>query len=258
MLVVIIAAALVVLIGSGALLAELVNRDDDVNDGRGEDTSEVGASDPETSATPGDLFDGDAVTDWGEVEIIEVETTASSITVATNASADVGDCLVDVVGTAPALLEQTVSCDQFTVDGLWASDTYEIRIYREHGFVDWLTATAETEAIVGEVYWNCPQTREYCQDQGGEPGIRGTPFSPADTVDTAAVGETFTLNCTYAAETITPRGEEEDGYWDYHEGKDASDLMVQVELPDGIGYIPFVWLVIDPDDVNSLGGLPEC
>jgi hypothetical protein len=100
----------------------------------------------------------------------------------------------------------------------------------------------------------------YCQEQGGEPAIRNFWFDSGTPIGTAAVGETFHLNCYEFGETITPRGEEEEGYWDYHEGKDASDLMIQVELQQGgeTGYIPFVWLVIDPDDPNSLGGLVQC
>lgn len=121
------------------------------------------------------------------------------------------------------------------------------------------TTSAAPEVITGEVYWNCPQTRSYCAGQGGEPGIRGSASDPT-AIGYAAVGTVFELVCYETADLITPRGNEgEEGYWDYHEGKDASDVMVRVVLGENeFGYIPFVWLIIDPADVNSLGGLAEC
>ncbi|PRY58419.1 Hsp70 family protein [Glycomyces artemisiae] len=121
------------------------------------------------------------------------------------------------------------------------------------------TTSAAPEVITGEVYWNCPQTRLYCAGQGGEPGIRGSASDPT-AIGYAAVGTVFELVCYETADLITPRGNEgEEGYWDYHEGKDASDVMVRVVLGENeFGYIPFVWLIIDPADVNSLGGLAEC
>ncbi|GAA2261345.1 hypothetical protein GCM10009853_013030 [Glycomyces scopariae] len=115
------------------------------------------------------------------------------------------------------------------------------------------------KAITGTVYWDCPQSRTYCRDQGGEPGIRAA-ADDVTAIGYAAVGTQFTLVCYDTAELITPRGDEgEEGYWDYHPGKDASDVMVEVEMGGGeTGFIPFVWLVIDPADVNSLGGLEAC
>lgn len=239
----------------GLILSALQNGGDD--DPGGDPTSDA-ASEPEASPTPDDLYSGDAVTAWAEVAIVDVQTTTGSITVATNAATELEDCYADIKGSGINEYELPVPCHQFTLDGLWASDTYEIWVYQVNPFDDGLTTTAETTAVVGEVYWDCPQSRQYCQDQGGEPGIRETPTVPGSTIGTAAVGDVFELNCTYVAEEITPRGEEEDGFWDYHPGKDASDLMIQVELADGYGYIPFVWLVIDPNDLNSTGGLPEC
>jgi hypothetical protein len=115
------------------------------------------------------------------------------------------------------------------------------------------------QTITGEVYWDCPMTRTYCRDQGGEPGIRAA-ADDVTAIGYAAVGTVFELVCYDRAELITPRGNEgEEGHWDYHPGKDASDVMVKVALGGGeYGFIPFVWLVIDPADPNSLGGLAEC
>jgi actin-like ATPase involved in cell morphogenesis len=257
----IVAVVVVLLIGCGALLAELVGRGQ--GEGSGDGATEIAASDPASDDEPSvpDLYDGEVATDWAEVEIVEVQTTASSITVATNAATVFENCLADIHSSSSEVSEFNVSvpCDQFTLHDLWASDSYEIRVYRENPYDDGIAATAETEAITGEVYWDCPDSRKYCRDQGGEPGIRETYTVADSTIDTAPVGSTFALNCYEVGETITPRGEEDDGYWDYHPHKDASDLMIQVELPDDeTGYIPFVWLVIDPDDPNSLGGLPPC
>jgi hypothetical protein len=262
--VVIIAVAIAVLLVSGQIIAELAGRDrgEGAGDGATDGASDVAASDPlsggESSADPG-LSDGEAVTDWAEVAIVDVRSTASSITVATNASPSIGDCYADIQGSEITDLQYSVPCDEFTLSDLWASDAYEIRLFREDPDVDGIAVTAETETVVGEVYWDCPQTRVYCQEQGGEPAIRGFWFDSGTTIGTAAVGETFHLNCYEVGETITPRGEEEEGYWDYHVGKDASDLMIQVELSEGeTGYLPFVWLVIDPEDPNALGGLVAC
>jgi hypothetical protein len=70
------------------------------------------------------------------------------------------------------------------------------------------------------------------------------------------------VHCYSLAETITPRGTEEGEdppFHDYHPGKAPSDVMVQIGLDNGgVGYIPFVWLIIDPADPDSLGGLDEC
>jgi actin-like ATPase involved in cell morphogenesis len=253
---------LVVVILLGLFIAELVN----LGNGDGDEGGGTGLDDPSGATsesaspepTPGDLYEGDAVSDWAAVEIVETEATAGSVTIATNAAADLVDCLVDIRGTDTAEYGIAVPCDQFTLVGLWASDTYELWIYKEQPFEDGKTTTFATTSVSGEVYWNCPSDRQYCQDQGGEPGIRGTYTDPGSTIGTAAVGSVYELNCYEVAEEITPRGEEAEGFHDYHPGKDASDLMIQVEVPEGAGYLPFVWLIVDPNDLNSVGGLTEC
>jgi actin-like ATPase involved in cell morphogenesis len=250
---------LIAALALGLILSELLNRDD-AGGGTGlqDQSGDTSESASDSAPTPGDLYQDDVVSDWAEVEIVGVEPVAGSVTVATNAAAALGDCFVDIRGTDTADYGIAVACDQFTLVGLWASDTYEIWIYKEQAFEDGKTATFDTTAVSGEVYWDCPQSRQYCRDQGGEPGIRGTYTVSESTVGTAAVGEVFEANCYEVAEEITPRGEEAEGFHDYHPDKDASDLMIQVELPDGVGYIPFVWLIIDPTDLNSVGGLTEC
>ena len=250
---------LIVALVLGLLLSELINRgDDDEGGGTGledPDTSET-ASDP--APTPSDLYEGDLVSDWAAVEIVDVESAAGSVTVATDAAADLGDCLVDIRGTDTSEYGIAVACDQFTLVGLWASDTYELWVYKEQVFEDGKSTTFETTPVSGEVYWNCPSERQYCQDQGGEPGIRGTYTVAGSTIGTAPVGSVYPANCYEIAEEIPPRGEEAEGFHDYHPGKAASDLMIQVEVSEGTGYIPFVWLIVDPADLNSVGGLTEC
>jgi actin-like ATPase involved in cell morphogenesis len=253
---------LVFVILLGLFVSELVNGGDgDEGGGTGLDGPSGGTSESASDPlpTPGDLYQGEGVSDWAAVEIVEVEPTAGSVTVATNADAALGECFVDIRGTDIAEYDIAVACDQFTLVGLWASDTYELWVYKEKVFEDGKTTTFATTPVSGEVYWDCPQWRQYCQDQGGEPGIRGTYTVADSTVGTAAVGEVFEANCYEVAEEITPRGEEAEGFHDYHPGKDASDLMIQVELADrSVGYIPFVWLIVDPTDLNSVGGLTEC
>jgi actin-like ATPase involved in cell morphogenesis len=252
---------LAIFLALGIFISELRKVDND-DEGGGTGLEDPSGTMSETASepppTPGDLYEGDAVSDWAAAEIVATEPTAGSVTVATNASADLGDCLVDIRGADISEYGIAVACDQFTLVGLWASDTYELWVYKEKPFEEGKVTTFETTAVSGEVYWDCPQSRQYCQDQGGEPGIREVYTVADSTIGTAAVGSVYELNCYEIAEEITPRGEEAEGFHDYHPGKDASDLMIQVEVPEGAGYIPFVWLIVDPDDLNSVGGLTEC
>lgn len=249
MLTVVLAVLLVVIMGSGALFAELLNRDQ--NDPGG-DPSSSAASDPESVDA-----ETDRVPPTWPSEIVEVTPTASSLTVTTDADPASSGCRVEYVGTSDQGTIEDVACAEFTIDGLNASDTYFFSLHSPASDIEPVTGTADTTTVTGTVYWDCPQSREYCRNQGGRPGIRGAAGETA-AIDYADVGEQFQLACYDSAETIDPRGWEDEGYHDYHQGKDASDLMIQVELPGGRGYIPFVWLIIDPEDVNSTAGLHEC
>jgi actin-like ATPase involved in cell morphogenesis len=251
LLTVIVAVVLLVLIGGGALIAELLNRADDSDDLK-ETTSEGSRTEPletdsasevETQTWPGD--------------IVEIVPTASSLTVKTDADPASTGCRAEFVGSSDQGTVEDVNCAEFTIEGLNASDTYVFFIESPAPDIAPVSGTGDTSTVLGTVYWDCPQSREYCQNQGGRPGIRGAADDP-DAVDYADVGEQFQLSCYTTAETINPRGEEEEGYWDYHPLKNASNVMVEVELSEGRGYIPFVWLIIDTDDVNSLADLPEC
>lgn len=247
--------ALLIALVIGAVLSELLVRDDpDGNGGQDPsgDTSEDAGTEAGTDAAQTDA----AAPDWPG-EVVEVIAGVSAITVVTDADAESTGCRVDYNGTSDQGSLEDVSCAEFTIEGLNASDTYFFAIHSPAADVDPVTGTGDTTTVLGTVYWDCPQSRTYCQNQGGRPGIRGTATDTA-AIDYADVGEQFELACYTAAETIDPSGQEDQGFWDYHPGKDASDLMVEVELSTERGYIPFVWLVVDPADLNSLGGLTEC
>lgn len=253
--------ALVIAVLAGG--ASLIRAYGDQTQERGRITGSVDAPTGETgSAVDEDPDEPEDGADWDTVTITDVETTADSITVRTNAVPELTDCSVDVTGTLISTTLSALDCDEFTVDGLHASDDYTIELHGpDHDGdgpdPDSIVWTDSTETVYGEVYWNCPATRIYCEEQGGRPGIRGTADDNTP-IGNATVGEVYELTCYEVAETITPRGEEVDGYWDYHEGKAASPLMIRIEYGDSYGYLPFVWLIVDEADLDSTGGLAPC
>ncbi|MDA1360000.1 Hsp70 family protein [Glycomyces luteolus] len=244
--------ALLIALIIGAVLSELLNRDDDSNGTGGEEPDGTGEVHAESDAAQ-----TDAVLPAWPGEVDEVASGVSSLTVTTDADPESTGCRVDYTGASDQGSLEDVSCAEFTLEGLNASDTYMFSIHSPATDIDPVTGTGDTTTVVGTVYWDCPQMRTYCQNQGGRPGIRGAADDP-DAIDYADVGEQFELACFAEAETIDPSGWEDEGFWDYHPGKAASNLMVEVELAEGRGFIPFVWLVIDPRNLNSLGGLAEC
>ncbi|THV30621.1 Hsp70 family protein [Glycomyces paridis] len=251
-LVVVLALALVA--GVTWFLTDAAGRDGEPS-GESDTTEETSASAVEETA--------DETADWSEVSIVAIDTTPTTITVRTSAEEGMEGCTAVIDAGAGAETYPEQPCDEFTLEELWANTGYAVAVYGPgedpaDAEATPLEGEATTPMQLGTVYWDCPSTREYCREQGGDPGVRGT-ADVADTVAYAEVGEEFDLVCYETAETITPRGEEADGYWDYHPGKDASDVMVRVRLSEGeFGYVPFVWLVIDPEDVNSLGGVRPC
>ncbi|MEU6861632.1 Hsp70 family protein [Glycomyces sp. NPDC046736] len=236
-------------LGSGSLVAWVIDNWTDEPETKQETTGETTGVGESPDLTP----------NWADASITETASTATEITIATSADPDLTGCTAAYKSVVEEG-EADVDCTGFTIDGLVPETDYEITIFGPDADPDAsLTTAVSTEVLTGEVYWDCPQTREYCATQGGKPGIRGVYDDRSSTVAYAEVGAVYELVCYETAETITPRGEEEDGVWDYHLGKDPSNVMVEVRLDGGSpGYIPFVWLVIDPADVNSLGGLPQC
>ncbi|MDN3239352.1 Hsp70 family protein [Glycomyces tritici] len=247
--------ALLVAVLTGAVLAELMSRDGDGTGGE----DPTGASGEGTRIEPeSDAAQSDTALPAWPGEVTEVVSGVATLTITTDADPDSTGCRVDFTGSSSQGSVEDLSCAEFTLEGLNASDTYFYSIHSPQEGSEPVTGVADTAVVTGTVQWDCPQSRTYCRNQGGSPGIRGTPESSA-AVDYADVGEQFELACYTAAEVIDPRGEEAgEGFWDYHPGKDASDLMIEVELSEGRGYIPFVWLVIDPADLNSVGGLAAC
>ncbi|SDD64711.1 Hsp70 family protein [Glycomyces harbinensis] len=254
----VVVLALVLVSGLTWFITEYSNRaDDSPGDGSA-------ASNGPNPSSDGDEPDSDEPVAWGDVEITAIETMPTSITVHTSASGDMTGCTAVLDAGAGAGVEPGLDCAEFVVDGLWANTEYEVLLYGpgdDPADADGepIGDTAHTPMQTGEVYWDCPTDREYCRNQGGEPGIRGEPDEAA-AIAYASVGEVFDLVCYETGDLITPRGDgEPEGFWDYHPGKDASDVMVEVVLSQGeVGYLPFVWLVVDPADVNSLGGVRPC
>ncbi|WP_157930494.1 serine/threonine-protein kinase [Glycomyces xiaoerkulensis] len=189
------------------------------------------------------------------IAITGIDATASSLTVRTDAEPDARRCtlIIDAPG-----LEVAGDCAELTATGLHASTAYDLTLEPHDAEQDPLEDTAATETVTGTVDWDCPLTRTYCESIDAQIGIGADP-ERTDTIGNTVAGDQYHLNCYVRTDTvITPRGEEADGYWDYHPGKDASDLAIRIEYDGQTGYIPFVWLVIDPDDLNSTGPLPEC
>jgi hypothetical protein len=251
-----VALVLAVLVG-GALLIRVYG-DQNRNEGSLSTTGDTSAE------AVGDMPEGDVEesADEGTVAITEVETTASSITVHTDAAPGLADCAMKVTGALVDRHLASLDCDRITIEGLPASDTYTIELYGPGRGADEpdsepIVRTVSTDTVYGEVYWDCPDTRTYCREQGGEPGIRGE-AEERDPIGYAPVGAVYELTCYEIAEEITPRGEELEGYWDYHPHKDASPLMMRIEYGHSHGYIPFVWLIVDEADLDSTGGLAPC
>ncbi len=256
-----IALAIAVITAGALLIYAHGGRDPDgttVSEGAEASSGEPGSTSPSPGASSEEPAEDDIPADWGAVSIIDVRTTATSITVVTDAPEDFEHCSARATGTTMTASWDDRDCGEIVLESLYASDTYTIELYGPDQSAEPITRSVSTDTVYGEVYWDCPQTRTYCREQGGEPGIRSTVDGGGDVAGFAAVGEIFELTCYGSAELITPRGEEVDGPWDYHPGKEASSLMIQIEYGDSHAYIPFVWVIIDAGDLNSTGELPAC
>ncbi|THV43088.1 fibronectin type III domain-containing protein [Glycomyces buryatensis] len=144
--------------------------------------------------------------------------------------------------------------------------TWHVEITNPVGSVDTEKQLTETKPINGTVYFGCSeQDTAYCNtsnaDDGGKDGvsIRSKPAG-GDHLGYVKTGRDLTAKCwTTAGDPIPPRGQEGDGYHDYHEGKDASDKWIRVNYGDNENaFIPFIWINIDGVGKNSTGDLVKC
>ncbi|WP_100449036.1 fibronectin type III domain-containing protein [Glycomyces xiaoerkulensis] len=150
------------------------------------------------------------------------------------------------------------SCDSLTENGLRASSdyTYKVRIANAAGRSSTNNFGLSTNNIRGEVYFGCDVDvdNNYCDSVDGV-GLYDNAQrngSPARTVNT---GDRFRAVCWTTGPRIKPRGQESDGYVDYHEGKNATNK--QILLGNDL-YIPFAWFNIDGVGKNSVGNVPQC
>ncbi|GAB3996524.1 hypothetical protein GCM10029992_16900 [Glycomyces albus] len=174
-----------------------------------------------------------------------------------------GDVTCDLLRDGAVKVEDG-SCDSLTEDGLRASTdhTYRVRISNAAGDSTTGDYEASTAMLKGEVYFGCSELdTAYCDDTsssggGNGIGLHADPDRSGSPVGHARTGDRYRAICWTTGPTITPRGQEADGYHDYHPGKDTSNK--QILLGDGRYYIPFAWFNIDGVGKNSVGDLPPC
>lgn len=156
------------------------------------------------------------------------------------------------------------SCDSLTEDGLRASTehTYRVRITNAAGDSTTGDYRASTATVKGQVYFGCSEMdTAYCDDTSAAGGGNGiglfdNPDRNGSPIGHVRTGDRYRAICWTTGPSITPRGQEADGYHDYHPGKDTSNK--QILLGDGDYYIPFAWFNIDGVAKNSVGDLPPC
>ncbi|MFC3492176.1 fibronectin type III domain-containing protein [Glycomyces rhizosphaerae] len=153
------------------------------------------------------------------------------------------------------------SCDSLTQSGLKASTehTYSVKISNPAGSATTGNRTVSTTVINGEVYFGCDVdvNNNYCDSVDGV-SIYPSASQSGNSLGTTNTGDRYKAYCwTTGDATITPRGQESDGYADYHRGKDGSNKWVKIDYAAN-AYIPFVWINIDGVDKNSTGDLPAC
>ncbi|MFG3339359.1 fibronectin type III domain-containing protein [Glycomyces sp. NPDC048151] len=160
-------------------------------------------------------------------------------------------------------------CDGSITSTKYYSSTeyiWHVEITNPVGAVDTATQQTNTKNINGSVYFGCSeQSTNYCDtpnaDGGGANGvsIRSEPGGGTH-LGYVNTGKALTAKCwTTGGTTIPPRGDETDGYHDYHPGKDASNKWIRVNYGDNErAFIPFVWYNLDGEGKNSTGDLVAC
>lgn len=162
--------------------------------------------------------------------------------------------------------QETVSCpDVYAVTGLKASTSYsfQIKISNPAGSMTSSAYNASTKTISGKVYFGCEEgvDNNYCNtpnaDGGGANGVSVYNSPGGSSIGYAHSGDSYKAYCWTTGATITPRGNESDGYVDYHPGKDGTDKWIKIDYASN-AYVPFAWFNIDGQGKNSVGDLPGC
>ncbi|WP_199033775.1 serine/threonine-protein kinase [Glycomyces salinus] len=188
------------------------------------------------------------------LEVSDFEATASTITLRTDAAEGEHTCTAAAENTER---RAEGDCGEITVDGLEAQTDYTVSL-RVHDTGQEIVEVYTTDRVPAQVFWDCPLTRQYCADQNAEIGVGSDP-ERNDVIDTVESGTELYAYCYVETDTtITPRGDEAEGYWDYHPGKDASNLAIKVDFRGEVGYIPWVWIVIDSGELNDTDPLAPC
>ncbi|MCH7231834.1 hypothetical protein L0U85_13365, partial [Glycomyces sp. L485] len=248
-LLVVLVVIVVVVLGGVGVVWTLAERADDQGGPRTAGTT--GAETGEFTETAEDPADTTAEA----VSITRVDPTASSLTVHTDAEPGTVECALLLEATGD---EVEGDCRELIVEGLHASTDYEFELRIHDSGQEPIVDRFSTETVLGDVFWDCPLSRRYCETTNAEIGV-GADAERERIIGDAVAGDQFRLHCYAETDTeITPRGEEEEGYWDYHPGKDASNLAIQLDYDGEVGYVPFVWVIVEPGDLDSTGPLAEC
>ncbi|GAB4002310.1 hypothetical protein GCM10029992_40150 [Glycomyces albus] len=215
------------------------------------DPGTLGSSEPDDQAEQSEDAESPIA---AELEVSDFEVTASAITLRTDAESGALTCTATAEDTER---RAEGDCSEITVDGLEARTDYTVSL-RVHDTGQEIVEVYTTDRVLAQVYWECPLTRQYCADQNAEIGVGADP-ERNEVLDTVPSGAQFDAYCYVETETtITPRGEEAEGYWDYHPDKDASNLAIKIDFQGEVGYLPWVWIVIDPDELNDTDPLAPC
>jgi hypothetical protein len=143
--------------------------------------------------------------------------------------------------------------------------TWHVEIVNPVGAVDTEKQLTTTKDIGGEVYFGCSnQDTAYCRksnaDGGGADGVSvRTKPSGGEHLGYVKTGRALTAKCWTTGPTVTPYGQESDGYHYYNEGKDSTDIWIRVNYGDNLNaYISFAWYNLDGVGKNSIGDLVQC
>jgi hypothetical protein len=193
------------------------------------------------------------------VQITGHSATANSITVNMTYDDGGGDVTCELLRDGTDLAASG-SCDSLTQSGLKASTehTYTVKITNPAGSATSSSYTASTTVINGQIYFGCEEgvQSNYCDSANGI-AVYSTTNNNGSSIGKTHSGDRHKAYCWATGESVDVRGDESDGYHDYHPGKNASDKWIKIDYASN-AYVPFVWINIDGVDKNSTGDLPQC